>query len=110
MTLARRSGLDLELVQQTLGNSIGASAIWKQRGPVMRQRAWSPTPGPIDTLHPILEQIEDYPAGSGTPTPVFTAATAVCGRAVDDGWSELDIACVPDQLSGESPHTQGESA
>ena len=32
MALARRSGLDLELVHKTLDNSITSSAIWKQRG------------------------------------------------------------------------------
>ncbi len=62
IALARRSGLNLELVQHTIGNSIGSSAIWQQRGPVMRERAWSPAPGPVSTLHPILEQIEDAAA------------------------------------------------
>ncbi len=42
MALARRSGLDLELVQKTLENSIASSTIWQQRGPVMAERAWSP--------------------------------------------------------------------
>src|ERR1700733_9991023 len=58
--LARSAGLDLDLVQRTLDGSIGSSAIWKQRGPVMRERTWSPAPGPIDTLAAILEQIEHY--------------------------------------------------
>jgi putative dehydrogenase len=99
MVLARRSGLDLELVQRTLDSSIAASAIWKQRGPVMRERAWSPAPGPVDTLHPILEQIEDYAARVGVVTPVFTSAKTVFDVAVEDGWGELDIACVHDQLA-----------
>jgi putative dehydrogenase len=110
MVLARRSGLDLDLVQRTLDNSIGASAIWKQRGPVMRQRAWSPAPGPIDTLHPILKQIEDYAASVGVPTPVFTSAKTIFDIAVDDGWGELDIACVHDQVAGESASAAGASA
>ena len=50
MALARRSGLDLDLVQKTLDNSIASSAIWKQRGPMMAERAWSPAPGPVQ--HP----------------------------------------------------------
>src|SRR5207248_4945707 len=49
MALARRSGLDLSLVQQTLDTSIASSAIWKQRGPLMAERAWSPAPGPVRT-------------------------------------------------------------
>jgi 3-hydroxyisobutyrate dehydrogenase len=110
MVLARRSGLDLELVQRTLDSSIAASAIWKQRGPLMRQRAWLPAPGPIDTLHSILEQIEDSAAGAGLQTPVFTSAKTVFDKAVADGWGELDISCVHDQISGESAIARGASA
>ncbi len=110
MALARRCGLDLELVQRTLDNSIAASAIWKQRGPLMRQRAWSPAPGPIDTLHSILEQVEGCAAGADLRTPVFAAAKAVFDQAVADGWGELDIASVHDQISGESALTPGADA
>ncbi len=110
MALARRSGLDLELVQRTLDDSIASSAIWRQRGPIMRERAWSPAPGPVSTLHPILEQIEDCAAGAGLLTPVFASAKAVFDKALADGWGELDIACVHDQLSGMSAHDQGEPA
>jgi L-threonate 2-dehydrogenase len=110
MVLARRSGLDLELVQHTLDNSIAASAIWKQRGPMMAQRAWSPAPGPIDTLHSILEQIEAAAAAAGMHAPVFASAKAVFDKAVTDGWGELDIASVHDQLSGDSALSTGEPA
>jgi L-threonate 2-dehydrogenase len=102
IVLARSAGLDLELVQRTLDSSIGSSAIWKQRGPVMRDRAWSPAPGPIDTLAPILDQIEDY-AAAGVPTPVFSSAKAVFDAAARDGWGHLDIASVHDQLAGLRP-------
>jgi L-threonate 2-dehydrogenase len=102
MALARRSGLDLELVQKTLDNSIASSAIWKQRGPMMAERTWSPAPGPIHTLHPILEQIEDHAAQAGLSAPVFAAAKGVFDKAVADGWGDLDIACVHDQISGVS--------
>jgi 3-hydroxyisobutyrate dehydrogenase len=110
MVLARRSGLDLELVQHTLDSSIAASAIWKQRGPLMRQRAWLPAPGPVDTLHSILGQVEASAAAAGLRTPVFAAAKAVFDKAAADGWGELDIACVHDQISGESALTRGASS
>ena len=106
MALARRSGLDLELVQKTLDNSIASSAIWKQRGPLMAERAWSPAPGPVRTLHPILEQIEDHAAKTGLPTSVFAAAKEVFDKALADGWGDLDIACVHDQVSGVSAHQE----
>jgi putative dehydrogenase len=102
MALARRSGLDLELVQRTLDNSIASSAIWKQRGPLMAERTWSPAPGPVRTLHPILEQIEEHAAKTGLSASVFAAAKEVFDKALADGWGDLDIACVHDQVSGES--------
>ena len=98
IALARLSGLDLELVQRTLDTSIASSAIWTQRGPLMAERQWSPAPGPVRTLHPILEQIEDHLAGAGQPAPVFAAAKEVFDQALADGWGDLDIACVHDQV------------
>ena len=108
MALARRSGLDLDLVQRTLDGSIAESAIWRQRGPLMRERAWTPAPGPVATLHPILEQIEDFAAGAGLSAPVFSAAKEVFDKALADGWGDLDIACVHDQISGVSALSQEE--
>ena len=108
MELARRSGLDLDLVQRTLDDSIGSSAIWRQRGPLMRERAWSPAPGPITTLHPILEQIQDCAAETGLAAPVFASAKAVFDQALADGWGHLDIASVYDQISGLPALSQGE--
>jgi L-threonate 2-dehydrogenase len=98
MALARRSGLDLDLVQQTLDNSIASSAIWKQRGPMMAERTWSPAPGPVRTLHPILEQIEAHAAQTGLSPSVFAAAKDVFDKALADGLGDLDIACVHDQV------------
>jgi putative dehydrogenase len=103
MLLARRLGLDLELVQQTLDNSIGSSAIWKQRGPMMRNRDWSPAPGPIGTLHEILEQIDDAARTAAIDPPVFSAAKALFDKAMIEGWAELDIAAIHDLLAGAGP-------
>ena len=98
MALARRSGLDLALVQRTLDNSIASSAIWTQRGPLMAERRYDPAPGPVRTLHPILEQIEAHAARTGLSAPVFAAAKEVFDQALAEGWGDLDIACVHDQV------------
>jgi 3-hydroxyisobutyrate dehydrogenase len=100
IAFARCSGLDLELVQRTLDNSIAASALLKQRGPVMRARTWTQAPGPISTLHPILVQAQAHAATLGVSTSVFAAAKTVFDKAVADGWGELDIAAVHDQIDG----------
>ena len=102
MALARRSGLDLDLVQRTLDNSIASSAIWQQRGPLMAGRTWSPAPGPVRTLHPILEQIEEHATATGLSASVFAAAKEVFDKAMADGWGDLDIASVHDQVHGVS--------
>ena len=107
IVLAEQNGLDLDLVQRTLDSSIASSAIWKQRGPVMRKREWLPAAGPIETLRPILEQIEACAAASCTPTPTFDAAKAVFDQAVADGWGDLDIAAVHDQLSDNAALDRG---
>jgi L-threonate 2-dehydrogenase len=98
--LARHLGLDLELVQQTLDDSIASSAIWRQRGPVMHARQWTPAPGPIGTLQPILEQIDGAAGRAGFDPPVFGAAKALFDKALADGWGELDIAAVHDLIAG----------
>jgi len=100
MALARSSGLDLSLVQRTLDTSIASSAIWTQRGPLMAERRWSPAPGPVSTLHPILEQIADHASRTGLSAPVFAAAKEVFDQALADGRGDLDIACVHDQIAG----------
>jgi 3-hydroxyisobutyrate dehydrogenase len=107
LALARRTGLDLGLVQQALDDSIASSAIWRQRGPMMARRAWSPAPGPVATLHPILEQIEACAAASGLATPVFAATKALFDQALAEGHGDLDIACIHDQLA--APQTEGAS-
>jgi 3-hydroxyisobutyrate dehydrogenase len=107
LALAERSGLDLAVVQDALDNSIAGSAILRQRGPVMRARSWTPAPGPIGTLHPILEQIEDYLPTVGLTTPVFAAAKHVFDTAIRDGGAELDIAAVFDEITGEKSGLAG---
>jgi L-threonate 2-dehydrogenase len=103
MLLARRSGLDLELVQRALDDSIASSAIWQRRGPLVRERRWTPAPGPIETLHHILEQIEEQAEAAGCELPLFAVAKRLYDKALADGWGDLDIAAVHDLLSGQSP-------
>jgi putative dehydrogenase len=101
IVLARRSGLDLGMVQRTLETSIAGSALLKQRGPVMAERSWLPAPGPIATLAEILDQVEVHLYELGERRPVFEAAKAVFDRALADGWGELDIASVHDQIANQ---------
>jgi 3-hydroxyisobutyrate dehydrogenase len=75
----------------------------------MRARAWTPAPGPIGTLHPILEQIAAAAVGTGFDPPVFGAAKALFDKAMAEGWADLDIAAVHDIVVGEHSR-EGQSA
>ncbi|MGH3228730.1 MAG: hypothetical protein ACRDOA_09140, partial [Streptosporangiaceae bacterium] len=63
-------------------------------------RRYTPAPGPVATLHPILEQIAEHAARTGLSAPVFAAAKEVFDQALADGRGDLDIACVHDQIEG----------
>ena len=98
MAMARRSGLDLDVVQRTIDESIGGSMVWRRFGPRMRKREWLPAPGPIETLHAILEQIAAHGRRLDVRTPTFDAAKQEFDAAVADGWGRLDIISVHDRL------------
>jgi 3-hydroxyisobutyrate dehydrogenase len=66
----------------------------------MAERRYDPAPGPVRTLHPILEQIADHAGRTGLTAPVFTAAKEIFDQALADGHGDLDIACVHDQIAG----------
>jgi putative dehydrogenase len=99
MALARSAGLDLEVVQRTLNESIGGSMAWKRFGPRMRQREWLPAPGPIETLHAILEQIQPYARDVGVLTPTLDSAKRLFDEAVASGRGHLDVSSVYDQVA-----------
>ncbi|WP_375483487.1 NAD(P)-dependent oxidoreductase [uncultured Mycobacterium sp.] len=107
IVFARRSGLDLNLVQEALDNSIASSAVLKERGPRMRSREWSPAAGSVATLHHILEQIERSARTLEVSHPVFDAARKVYRQALSQGYADSDIACVHDLLL---PHNENQLA
>ncbi|MTD54389.1 NAD-binding protein [Amycolatopsis sp. RM579] len=106
MSLADKAGLDLELVQRTLDESIAGSMVWKRFGPRIRSREWLPAPGPIETLHEILVQIDAYKQEVGSRTPMFDVAKALYDDAMAHGRGHLDVSSVRDQLTGKiGPHS-----
>ncbi|WP_410675870.1 NAD(P)-dependent oxidoreductase [Amycolatopsis sp. cmx-4-68] len=103
LALARRSGLDLDVVQASLDGSIAGSTVWTRFGPRMRRRAYLPAPGPIATLHDILVQIDRYRDEVGATTPMFDVAKQLFDEAVAQGFGHLDVSFVHDQLAGGPP-------
>ena len=72
--------------------------VWRRFGPRMRKREWLPAPGPIETLHAILEQIAAHGRRLDVRTPTFDAAkqefdAAVAGTADRELASRLESGC-----------------
>lgn len=85
--LARRSGLDLELAQRTIDESVGGSMVFRRFGPRMWAREWQPAPDPIEALHAILGQIAEHGRRMEVRTPTFDAAKVEFDEAFADGWA-----------------------
>ena len=107
LVFADRLGLDLEVAQQVLDGSIAGSALLTQRGPVMRQRRWTPAPGPVHTLMAILEQVAANVDAHQLPAEVFRAAKDAFDQAVAAGRADQDIACVYDEV-GQQADARGQ--
>jgi len=99
LVLGARLGLDADVVQNALDDSVAGSASWKQLGPRMRSRKWLPAQAPIAVLQAVLDQIADASRNADVDTPVFAAARSVFAKAVADGWGEMDIAAICDQVA-----------
>jgi L-threonate 2-dehydrogenase len=107
-TLARRSGLGLELVRGTLEGSDADWANWTQRRPWMAAHPWTPAPGPVRTLRPIHEQIEGSAAAADLSAAVFASGQLAFANALAGGSGDVGTACAHDQVSGMSVLSPGD--
>lgn len=98
LAIARRAGLDLDVVLGVLAGGIGDSALLRARGPMMASETYEPAPGPVDTLLTSVDQVRELAAELGLTTPLLTPAAAEYRRAQDEGRGHEDIAVVHDQL------------
>jgi putative dehydrogenase len=88
------AGMDSDLIQRVIGDTVAASRMWDIRGPMMVADSYEPPAGRLDIIVKDANIIKDYAQEQGAPTPLLDAALAVCEDASRHGMGDLDAAAV----------------
>ena len=94
LLLAQRSGLDPALVLAAVGDGAGTSRMFEVRGPLMTDENFDEPTMRVEVFVKDLDLIASFAATSGTPTPLFSAATVIYQAAVAQGRGGQDTASV----------------
>ncbi|WP_268904542.1 NAD(P)-dependent oxidoreductase [Dictyobacter aurantiacus] len=95
MVLGAKANLDPELMLNVISPSIAGSTAFTTRALMMSQGSYlPPAPGPIQTMHEVIELIDAFARNTGCPTPLFSLATRYYEQAMEEGRGEQDIAAI----------------
>ncbi|MES2534490.1 MAG: NAD(P)-dependent oxidoreductase [Pseudomonadota bacterium] len=108
MNLGTRAGFDPHLVAEVLKLGAGGSTMFSIRAPMMAARAFSPAPGPFNTLQKYLEMGEGLVREFGSAAPLFSAAAPYFYRALDSGMGNEDISAVIKLIEADSRNADPE--
>lgn len=107
MLLADRAGLDLNQVVQLIGAGAGTSRMFEMRAPMMAARRYEPATMRMSTWKKDMEIIGRFSAGLASPTPLFSATTAIYDEGLRLGLGRLDTAAVHQVLEARQTPDQG---
>jgi putative dehydrogenase len=93
LTMARRAGLDLDLVLRVLGAGAATSRMLEVRGPLIA-RGEFPAQMKLDLFMKDLHLIQDAAAAVGAPVPLTDAAERLYAAAQAAGHGGEDLAAV----------------
>ncbi len=94
MVLGIKAGLDPQMIYDLIRAGVGTSRVFEVRGPMMVKDEYENASMSIKLYHKDISVIEDFAAGLGVPTPLFSASTPVYSKALDMGFGDLDTASV----------------
>jgi 3-hydroxyisobutyrate dehydrogenase-like beta-hydroxyacid dehydrogenase len=100
MALAVKTGIDMNLLINAVGSGAGSSRQFVIRAPWMAERKFSPAQGPVGTLSHYFEPIRSMAAQLNVATPMLDRAIGIYEKAIADGRSEQDVACLVDVIGG----------
>lgn len=98
LVLARKAGLDAQMVYEVMADSAGSSRMLQVRGPLMVAGTYEPPTARVDLHIKDIGIIAEFAAGLGCPTPVFTAASQLYYAALGQGRGAQDTAVVCEVL------------
>lgn len=94
LLLARQAGLDLELALRVLTDSAGDSRMLSVRGPAMLTGTYEPAAMRMGLFQKDLGIIGEFVRDLGVPAPLFATSTEWYERALAQGRTDQDTACV----------------
>jgi len=93
LVMAKKLGMDLNVLHNIISNSLGDSAIWRMFGPRMIDRDFEPR-GAINTMTKDLRAIMQTAVDLGTPILVSSITYQVLNMADSRGLAEKDCAAL----------------
>lgn len=94
LVLAKKAGLDQQLVLDALTQGAGNSRMLEVRGPVMVEQSWDEPSADLAIFRKDLALIQAFAASLDCPAPVLAAAAQVHFAALAQGREHQDAAAV----------------
>jgi L-threonate 2-dehydrogenase len=101
--LAKRAGLDVDLMLEVVGEGAGSSRMFEVRGPLMAQGRYDDATMRVEVFHKDIEIIRRFAHDVHSPTPLFSLSSQFYEAATAQGRSAQDTAsvlAVLEQLAG----------
>jgi 3-hydroxyisobutyrate dehydrogenase-like beta-hydroxyacid dehydrogenase len=93
-TLARKAGLDAELVYRTVADGAGGSRMFQVRGPMMVANDYSDATMKVEVWQKDMRIIEDFARRLDCPTPLLLASAPIYNAAMAQGHAADDTGAV----------------
>lgn len=108
LLLAKRSGLDPELVLRTITDGAGTSRMLEVRGPIMAAGDYDVPGMRVALFQKDIEIISQFARAHTSPVPLLAATAQLYTAALAQGRANQDAACVLgvlERLAGAEPST-----
>jgi 3-hydroxyisobutyrate dehydrogenase-like beta-hydroxyacid dehydrogenase len=93
LVMAKKLGMDLQVLHDIISNSLGDSAVWRMFGPRMIDRDFEPR-GAVNTMTKDLRSIMQTAVELGTPVLISSIPYQVFRMAESRGLGDKDIAAI----------------
>jgi L-threonate 2-dehydrogenase len=94
MVLARKAGLDADLVTEVIGDSAGSSRMFQMRAPLMAQARYDEPTATMKTHMKDIDIIGRFAAELNCPMPLFASSVQFYLAAMGEGRGQQDTAAV----------------
>ncbi|MPZ89726.1 MAG: NAD-binding protein [Nitriliruptorales bacterium] len=108
IVLARRAGIDLDLLVRVVGDGAGTSRMFEVRGPMMVAGSYDDSTANVEIYKKDLALITEFASGLDCPVPLLSASAQLYAAAMAQGRAHQDGAAVAAVLEGMAGGGQAE--